>query len=161
DAVNSIDGQYSPYLTAAPNAKGASLDAAVAQAAHDTLAQLYPSQQAVFDSALADALASVPDGNAEARGVAFGQYVAARILAARAGDGSGATSDYHTIGKPGHHQPDPLHPDQGFLGPAWGDVTPFAIPDVTQFRSPPPPALGSAEYAAAFWEVALLGGDGV
>src|SRR5262249_17495083 len=105
DAVNSIDGQYSPYLTAAPNPKGASLDAPVAPAPPDPLAQLYPSQQAVFDSALADALASVPDGNAEDRGVAVGQYVAAAILAARAGDGSGATSDYHTIGKPGHHQP--------------------------------------------------------
>jgi hypothetical protein len=31
---------------------------------------------------------------------------------------------------------------------------------VTQFRSPPPPALGSAAYAAAFAEVAMLGGDG-
>ena len=46
DAVNSIDGRFTPYLTVAPNAKGASLDAAVAQAAHDTLVKLYPSQAA-------------------------------------------------------------------------------------------------------------------
>ena len=161
DAVNSIDGHYSPYLTVAPNAAGASIDAAAAQAAHDTLIQLYPSQKAKFDAALTDTLAHVPDGKAEDGGVAVGHYVAAAILAARAGDGSDAMMDYHPIGKPGHHQPDPLHPDQGYLTPDWGDVTPFAIPDVAQFRSPAPPALNSAEYTAAFWEVALLGGDGV
>jgi hypothetical protein len=161
DAVNSIDGHYSPYLTVAPNAKGASIDAAVAQAAHDTLARLYPSQKANFDAALADTLAGVPNGQAEDRGVAVGQYVAAQLLAARADDGSDATSNYHPIGKPGHHQPDPLHPDQGFLGPAWGQVTPLAVPDAAQFLAPPPPALRSVEYAAAFAEVATLGGDGI
>jgi hypothetical protein len=161
DAVNSIDGRFTPYLTVAPDAKGAALDAAVAQAAHDTLAQLYPSQKASFDAALADTLAGAPDGRAEDRGVAVGRYVAGQILAARADDGSDAPSDYHPIGKPGHHQPDPLHPGQGFLTPAWGQVTTFAVPGAAQFLSPPPPALGSVEYAAAFAEVAALGGDGV
>ena len=141
DAVNSIDGRYTPYLTVAPNAKGASIDAAAAQAAHDTLVQLYPSQKATFDAALTDTLAHVPNGKAEDGGVAVGKYVAAAILAARAGDGSDAMMDYHPIGKPGHHQPDPLHPEQGFLTPDWGNVTPFAIPNVAQYVSPPPPAL--------------------
>jgi hypothetical protein len=161
DAVNSIDGRYTPYLTVAPNAKGASLDAAVAQAAHDTLAQLYPSQTAMFDAALTDTLAHVPNGTAGDKGVAVGRYVAGAILTARANDGSGVMMDYHPIGKPGHHQPDPLHPDQGYLTPGWGNVTPFAIPNVAQYVSPPPPALDSAAYTAAFWEVAMLGGDGV
>src|SRR5262245_17437323 len=115
DAVNSIDGRFSPYLIMAPDAKGASIDAAVAQAAHDTLSSLYPSQQASLDAALADTLAGIPDGKAETRGIAVGQTVAAAILAARADDGSDVPMDYHPISKPGHHQPDPLHPDQGFL----------------------------------------------
>jgi hypothetical protein len=157
DAANSIDGRYTAYLTVAPNAKGASLDAAVAQAAHDTLAQLYPSQTAMFDGALADTLAHVPNGKAEDKGIAVGKYVAAAILTARANDGSDGMMDYHPIGKPGHHQPDPLHPDQGFLTPDWGKVTPFAIPDVAQYVSIPPPALTSAEYTAAFDEVKALG----
>ncbi len=160
DAVNSIDGRFTPYLTMAPNGQGASIEAAVAQAAHDTLVQLYPSQTARFDAALTVTLAGVSDGQAEAKGLAVGHYVAAAILAARADDGSNATSDYHPIGKPGHHQPDPLHPDQGFLTPEWGQVTPFALPDVLAYRSPPPPALSSAAYAAAFAEAAMLGGDG-
>src|SRR5262249_58840050 len=41
DALNSIEKIGRPYLTVAPNADGASVDAAVAQAAHDTLAVLY------------------------------------------------------------------------------------------------------------------------
>src|SRR5207248_5579863 len=56
DAVNSIADRFTPYLTMAPNARGASVDAAVARAAHDTLAQLYPGQKAAFDVALADTL---------------------------------------------------------------------------------------------------------
>src|SRR5262245_31001121 len=157
DAVNSIDGRFTPYLTQAPDARGASVEAAAAQAAHDTLTQLYPDQAATFDAALADTLAGVPDGRAEDKGVAVGKYVAAAILAARADDGSSATSDYHPIGKPGHHQPDPLHPGQGFLGPAWGQVTPFAMPDVASFRAPPPPPMTSAAYTAAFNEVKVFG----
>src|SRR5437764_466566 len=157
DAVNSIDGQYTPYLTVAPNAKGASIDAAAAQAAHDTLIQLYPSQKAMFDAALTDTLAHVPNGKAEDGGIAVGKYVAAAILTARANDGSDVMMDYHPIGAPGHHQPDPLHPDQGFLTPDWGHVTPFAIPNMAQYVSPAPPALDSAEYTAAFDEVKALG----
>src|SRR5262245_56537100 len=61
DAVNSIAGHYTPYLAVAPNAKGASIEVAVAQAAHDTLAELYPSQAASCDAALAAALAEAPD----------------------------------------------------------------------------------------------------
>ncbi len=160
DAANSIKGTHTPYLAVAPNAKGASLEAAVAQAAHDTLVQLYPSQIAMFDAALTSTIGNAPKGRAENKGIAVGQYVAAAILADRADDGSNLTQEHDPIGLPGHHQPDPLHPDQGFLTPKWGLVTPFAIPDMTEFLSPPPPALDSALYTAAFAEVATLGGDG-
>ena len=37
DAVNSIDGSYTPYLTNVPGSKNASIEAAAAQAAHDVL----------------------------------------------------------------------------------------------------------------------------
>src|ERR687889_942922 len=50
DAVNSIDGTYTPYLTDVPGSKNASLKAAAAQAAHDVLAALYPTRLAVFDA---------------------------------------------------------------------------------------------------------------
>jgi hypothetical protein len=41
--------------------------------------------------------------------------------------------------------------------PSWGQVTPFAIPDITSIRLGPPPALGSAEFIADYNQVRLLG----
>src|SRR5262249_36589709 len=62
DAVNSIDGSYSPSLVDKGGPKGASIEAAAAQAAHDPLVALYPLQTATFDSALEASLADVPNG---------------------------------------------------------------------------------------------------
>ena len=45
DALNSFDRTYTPYLTYVNVPTGASRDAAVAQAAHDTLAAMYPTQR--------------------------------------------------------------------------------------------------------------------
>ena len=47
------------------------------------------------------------------------------------------------------------------LGAHWGEVKPFVMLFPGQFRVPPPPALNSPEYAAAFDEVKRLGGDGI
>jgi MYXO-CTERM domain-containing protein len=41
--------------------------------------------------------------------------------------------------------------------PQWGAVTPFALLTRSQFRAPAPPALTSAEYAAAVNEIKVLG----
>src|SRR5258708_36131040 len=54
DAVNAIDGSYTSYqVTDVKASKGASIEAAAAQAAHDTLASLYPYLSGMFDQALA------------------------------------------------------------------------------------------------------------
>jgi hypothetical protein len=71
DSVNSIDPLYTPYLIQAKAPKDASIDAAVAQAAHDTLVAMFPAQQAFFDSALVSSLQGIPVGPA-AEGVAVG-----------------------------------------------------------------------------------------
>src|SRR5690606_9118688 len=42
-------------------------------------------------------------------------------------------------------------------GPGWGLVTPFVINTSDEFLPPPPPAMTSAEYTAAFNEVKELG----
>jgi hypothetical protein len=157
DAWNSINDRYTPYLTMAPNAAGASDEAAVAQAGHDTMVALYPHQQATIDTALTQSLSQVPDGPAKDQGIAVGQYVAQQILKARANDGSDFPGVYIPDGKPGHHQPDPLNPDQGFLGPAWGNVTPFAIPSTAAIPTPPVPALTSLEYTEAYDQTKALG----
>ncbi|KYF83700.1 chloroperoxidase [Sorangium cellulosum] len=159
DAVNSIVPEYEPYIvyTRAPDA---SVDAAVATAAHRTLTALYPGQEAAFDAALYEYLAEIPASDAKEDGIVLGNDVADDILAARARDGANAPMPYTPRYAPGDHRVDPLHPDQGFLTPGWGDVTPFAIESGDQFRSPPPPSLRSHSYALSFYELFALGGDG-
>lgn len=159
DAVNSIDESYTPYLIDVAAAPGASIDAAVARAAHDTLVAMFPSQSATFDAALAADLAQITTGRAE--GVAVGAAVAAEILAVRANDGSGMSNVYIPGTGPLDWKPDPLHPSQQYLTPDWGFVTPFTMNSGSQFRPPPPPDVNSPEYLAAFNEVFRLGGDGI
>src|SRR2546427_1943852 len=54
DAVNAIAGGYQSYTGLPPAPFRTSMDAAIAQAAHDTLVALFPSQTASFDSQLAE-----------------------------------------------------------------------------------------------------------
>jgi hypothetical protein len=156
DAVNAIDRSYEPYAAHVHASSGASLEAAAAQAAHDTLAALYPSRQAIFDDALADDLADIPPGLAR-QGVAVGQEVARQILALRANDGASAIVSYTPPNTdPGQWQPTP--PDVSAAANAHVSlITPFAVESTSQFRPDPPPALTSPEYAAAFNEVKALG----
>ena len=87
DALNAIDPQYVPYTTVAVNpAVGASRDVAAAQAAHDVLVALLPSQAATFDAALAAAIART-DAASAAGGAAVGAAAAKAILAVRGNDG--------------------------------------------------------------------------
>lgn len=160
DAVNSIDGSYSPYLIKVKAAKGASIDAAAAQAAHDALVALYPDFQPQLDAKLADDLAEIGDINARNAGVLVGQTVAAAMLTARANDGSNAPMHYDLNPKIGTWRPDPLHPNQMPVGPEWGNVTPFMIQNTTSMNIPPPPKMTSQQYADAFNELKLYGGDG-
>ena len=87
DAVNAIDRSYEPYAADVKASRGASKEAAAAQAAHDTLSALYPSRRTDFDAALAEDLAGIEPGRAQ-QGVAVGQEVARQILALRANDRS-------------------------------------------------------------------------
>jgi hypothetical protein len=157
DAWNSINNRYTPYLTMAPNADNASDEAAVAQAAHDTMLALYPHQQAFIDFSLTQTLSRLPEDARTDRGRAVGRYVAQQILQSRANDGSDVPGVYVSDGKPGHHQVDPLNPNQGFLTPAWGNVTPFAIPNTASIPTPTVPALSSLEYTQAYDQVKVLG----
>ena len=65
DAVNSIDGTYTPYLTDVPGSPNASLEAAAAQAARDVLAALYPTRLEVFDAELAASLGGIKEHRAQ------------------------------------------------------------------------------------------------
>jgi len=156
DAVNAIDRTYEPYAADVKASRGASQEAAAAQAAHDTLLALYPARQATFDAELAADLADIPPGLAR-QGVAVGKEVARQILALRADDGASAVVTY----TPPNNNPGQWQPTAPDFSPAanvhLSMVTPFAVESSAQFRPGPPPALTSPEYAAAFNEAKALG----
>ena len=156
DAVNQTSGKrYNGYLSGLMTT-GGDTRAAASQAAHDVLVQVNPGGSAGYDAALAASLALISDSAAKAVGVATGATVAAAVLAKRAGDGYGAPFTYTPSGLPGRWAPTPdeMIPAQfKFLG----STDPWVIPSAASFRPGPPPAIDSAEYAAAFNEVKSLG----
>jgi hypothetical protein len=168
EAVNAIAGGYQSYTGLPPAPADTSMDAAIAQAALDTLVALYPSQWASFDAQLADDLSQVrgQHGRAQANGIQLGQQAATAILALRARDGSDHAEprvgiEFITGDEPGQWRQDPISQLRLALGAYWAGVTPFVLTSGDQFRVPPPPALESPEYTVAFDEVQRLGGDGV
>ena len=165
DAVNAIEGGYRSYtgIPAAP--KGTSLEAAVSQAAHDTLVALFPSQAASCHAELARVMGDVPKGGAKTNGIDLGRRAAAAILALRQNDGSAQAEPVYGVGyvasnDPGKWRQDPISQIPVALGAFWYQVAPFVIQSTDQFRVPPPPALDSVEYANAYNEAKDLGGDG-
>jgi hypothetical protein len=158
DAVNNIDGTYSPYIVRLTNvSRVASQAAAADQAAHDVLVALYPAFQATLDADLQQDLARIPEGQDRTDGVTVGQAVAAQILAFRSTDGANVTLPAFIPGnQPGDYQFTPPN-----FAPAdfiqWPLVTPFALARADEFRPGPPPQLTSNEYTSAFDEVKSVG----
>src|SRR5262245_56564947 len=77
EAVNAITHRFQPYLGTVSAPDGASTDAAVVAAAHDTLAWLFPTQQSLLDGKQAESLAAIPDGKAKDDGIEVGRAAAA------------------------------------------------------------------------------------
>jgi hypothetical protein len=166
DAVNAVLGGYRGYSGLPRASRDTSVEAAIAQAAHDTLVALFPAQTATCDAHLAEDLGKMMVGPPRDKGIELGRRAAAAILARRAGDGSDHPEplvgiDYPTRPDPGFWRQDPVSLLPLALGARWGGVRPFVLGSGDQFRVPPPPALASAEYAAAYDEAKRLGGDGV
>jgi PAP2 superfamily len=173
DAVNAIDRRSRPYAFDVQAEAGASPDAAVAAAARDVLVALIAQlplelhAQACIDAGVASveaaytaALADIPDGQAEAQGIAVGQAAAAAILDLRADDG--AVGPFLNFvcpqdTEPGEYQCTPDTPFIAFEG--WEHVTPFVLHHSSQFRPGPPYALDKKQYTADYNEVKSLGSD--
>jgi hypothetical protein len=172
DAVNAIDRRSRPYAFRARVNAPASVDAAVAAAARDTLVSVIPtlpelpecqaSGVALTNDLYAAALASIPDGPAKSVGVALGQAAAAAIVALRDDDGSDQNmfvTDYDQGTEPGEWRFTPDFPVQLAFGPEWGKVTTFVLRRSSQFRPRPPFDLRSRKYAADYNEIKLFGGN--
>lgn len=158
DAVNAIERGYTPFRFTVPASRGASSEAAAAQAAYEVLVALYPAKETNFHRILSETLAGVAPGRAR-QGTEIGKEIAAQLLAWRQNDGWDVPSF-------------PLYDLSPFTAGEWRptppalaaaaftqypSVLPFATASSTQFLVPPPPSLNSAEYTAAYNEVKELG----
>ncbi|MGH6908569.1 MAG: PEPxxWA-CTERM sorting domain-containing protein [Phenylobacterium sp.] len=158
-AVNATSGFAGQTYLGVSGTPGGDTRAATSQAAHDVLVSLNPAKTAEFDAALAASLALVPDGVAKTNGIATGAAMAAATIASRTGDGSTAVVPYSPSGGIGDYALTPPALAPASL-PQWGDVQPWLMTSDSQFRAGPPPAVGSAEYIAAYNEVMTLGALG-
>ena len=158
DAVDAIDRTHTPYAVRISNASPrASQNAAAAAAAHDVLVALYPAFGAALEAELQQSLLT-RDGGDQREGIQIGQTVAARLLALRSHDGSGAAPIPYVFGSaPGAYQSTPPNFPTQPQFTHWAFVTPFALERADQFRPGPPPALTSERYADALDEVQSVG----
>jgi VCPO second helical-bundle domain len=177
DAVVAIEGGFEPYGSAITAPAGASVDAAVIEAAYRTLWAYFPpsscnpaSPPPVYafclgvrpslDASHAEALAAIPDGPAKDDGRAVGLAAANNIIALRSGDGRitpiAVSTPFPTL-PPG---PGVWRLTPPFAAPQvpWvGNVRRFILQSVDQFLPDPPPSLQSDEWAEAFNQIKAYG----
>jgi hypothetical protein len=153
DALVAITRAYQPLYVNAPDAPGqASLpqDFAVHGAAYTVLSSLYPHRAAFFAGTYDGALAGA--SSTALQSAQLGADVARQVLAKRANDGRWSTVTRSVPGtSPGAFRGvDPVNQWRPY-------VRPFVVANASQFRSPPPLALDSAEYAADMNETQAMG----
>ena len=133
EAVNAITGDYRPYLGTIVAPHGASADAAAIQAAYRVLSTYFPASASTLDTARANSLALIPDGQAKNDGIATGDAAALAMIALRANDGS-SPPQFKIPGPavPGEWQATPSCPIVNGIAVGivfqWQNITPFGIP---------------------------------
>jgi hypothetical protein len=154
DAINSIEQRYRPFLVQLPAAPTTSKEAAAAAAAATVLQTIDEKTAGQVKAALAAYLASIPDGAAKTDGVTLGTAVAAKVLEARANDGSDAPDDYRPRTAPGVYVPTAIT-----ISTVWANMKPFVMDEPSLFRPDPPIALESKDWAADYNEIKDYGGQ--
>jgi len=162
EAVNAITGNYRPYLGSITAPAGASAEAAAVQAAYRVLSTYFAASATTLDSARANSLASIPDGQAKNDGIATGEAAALAMIALRANDGS-SPPQFKLPGPPvpGEWQATGSCPIVNGIAVGiafqWQYITPFGVPSASAFLLGPPPALTSNAYAKTYHEVMTVG----
>ena len=154
DAVNSIERRYRPYLVQLPADPATSKEAAAAAAAAAVLTTIDEKTAGEMKAALTNYLAPLPEGAAKSDGIQLGEAVAAKILEARANDGSGAPDAYRPRTAPGVYVPTAIT-----ISSMWPNMKPFVLDSPSQFRPRPPVSLESKEWAADYNEIKEFGGQ--
>ena len=157
DAVNDVERTGSVYKFDVQAPAGASASAAAAEAAYAVLSGLDPAMLPLLEVIMAQSTAALGDGPAVRAGLQVGLEVGQDMLAWRANDGSAQDVPYTPGTAPGAWRPTPPTYEVAW-GPNWGQVNTFGVTSsISNFQPPPPPALNSAAYAAAYDQVKSLG----
>jgi hypothetical protein len=158
DAANTIDPHYATYTSLASRGpRGASVEAAIAAAAHTTLKELLPAQAGAFDREFAIRVQNPGEEPAKAQGIAVGTKAALQLVELRKNDGATDATPRAAGTVTGAYRPTP--PD--FTPEAashWGRIRPFALTGGAQFRPTPPHAINSREAASDIQQVRAIGG---
>ena len=155
DAVQAIERKYEPYYVEVPGASGSPI-AAAAKAAHDILVSRYPAQAGNLDITYQNYLMS--KGIAlDDPGVTVGEKAAAGIIAMRSCDGSFPNPPTPFIGGTGIGEWRPTTAGTTMAAPWLANTTPFLMTRPSQFRSDPPPPVGSQKYVRDYIEVMNYG----
>jgi hypothetical protein len=177
DAVVAIEGGFEPYGPPITAPAGASVDAAVVEAAYRTLWAYFPPESCnpnsppgvyafclavrpSLDALYAEALAAIPPGQGRTDGQAVGLQAANNIIALRTGDGLmtpiNVSSPFPTLPPgPGVWR---LTPPFALPQTPWvGEMRPFVLHSLDQYLPDPPPSLQSLEWVEAFNETKAYG----
>ena len=180
EAVNSITGEYEPYLgsAVAPVPKVfppgvSSPEAAAVAAAYTVLSANFPASAAALNADYAASLAAIPASTAaKNNGITLGVAAATALMSLRVGDGAAPLTNFLPSPPLDAGEWDltpgcPTTPGGVQLGGTlanWGDIRPFGIvlpADGSHwyipFRPSPPPALTSNEYLKDYNEVKTVG----
>jgi hypothetical protein len=177
DAVVAIEGGFEPYGPPITAPLGASVDAAVVEAAYRTLWAYFPPESCnpasppnvyafclavrpSLDAFYAEALAAIPPGQAKTDGQAVGLQAANNIIALRSGDGLmtpiNVSSSFPTVPPaPGVWRLTP--PFAAPQTPWVGQMRPFVLQSLDQYLPDPPPSLQSLEWVEAFNQIKAYG----
>jgi hypothetical protein len=165
DAFQAVNRTHQPFKVNV-NAQGASVDAAVSQAAYMVLSDMYPEVQGMLDSTLATRLGAIPNSAAKTAGIGLGQMIANQYITAHQNDGWTLPDNYTPQVGVGHWAPDPMlmaqNPPiiQKGWGSDWGSVTPWAVPNADFFDAVTPfkiSDLNTQRYTDAYNEVKAYG----
>ena len=163
DAMVAVQGHYRPLGHKIKAPRWASADAAVVEAAYETLVAYFPANAGPLGTARDASLAALADGRAKTVGIAVGHRAAQGIIAMRTADGRqtpiGSTSSFSTMTPgPGVWRLTP----PAYLAPQtpWaGTMRPFVLPRADRFLPPPPLTLSSARWVAEYNEIKAMGQD--
>ena len=164
DAVTSIEGTYKPFVEKVDAPAGASSQAATVEAAYRTLVYYFPAPRAAgspdLDALYAEALATIPNGQAKADGLRIGATAAVDVIYARRHDGRqlpiASSSAFSPKLAAGVWRRTP----SAYAAPQtpWvGSEKPFILEKADQFLPPAPMKLSTSTWVAEFNEIKALG----